>query len=142
MAARVADASVLAALVFEEARGAEAEELLRGADLYEPTLMPYELASVARKKIGLDPDQEAAILRALELLAMVPFRWVVVNQRESVRLSVYDAQGRLVVVLVEAEQETGWHEVMFEAGTLSSGLYFYRLEAGAFKDTRAMLLVK
>ena len=50
--------------------------------------MPYELASVARKKIRLDPDQEEPVLRALELLAAVPFRWVIVDQRGSVRLAV------------------------------------------------------
>ena len=88
MAASVADASVLAALLFDEQRRAEAEELLAGADLFEPTLLPYELASVARKKIRLDPEQEEPVLRALELLAEVPFRWVVVDQRESVRLAV------------------------------------------------------
>ena len=88
MAASVADASVLAALVFDEPRRPEAEALLRDADLYEPTLLPYELASVARKKIVLDPSQEPAILRALELVATVPFKWVVVDQRESVRLAM------------------------------------------------------
>ncbi|MCI0779432.1 MAG: type II toxin-antitoxin system VapC family toxin, partial [Chloroflexi bacterium] len=80
MAASVADASVLAALLFDEPRRAEAEELLADADLFEPTLLPYELASVARKKIRLDPEQEEPVLRALELLAEVPFRWVVVDQ--------------------------------------------------------------
>ena len=88
MAASVADASVLAALLFDEPRRVEAEELLTGADLYEPTLLPYELASVASKKIRLDPGQEETVLRALELLAAVPFRRVIVDQRESVRLAI------------------------------------------------------
>ena len=88
MAASVADASVLAAIMFDEPRRAEAEALLRDADLFEPTLLPYELASVARKKIGLDPDQEPAILQALEFVARVPFRWVVVDQGKSVRLAM------------------------------------------------------
>ena len=63
-------------------------------------------------------------------------------QRAPVRLSVYDVQGRLVGVLVEAEQATGWHEVTFEAGALPSGVYFYRLEAGAFRGIKAMFLVR
>ena len=63
-------------------------------------------------------------------------------QRAAVRLSVYDVQGRLVRLLVEAEQAAGWHEVTFEAGALPSGVYFYRLEAGIFRDSKAMRLVK
>ncbi len=63
-------------------------------------------------------------------------------QPAAVRLSVYDVQGRLVTVLVEAEQATGWHEVGFEAGALPSGVYFYRLEAGVFRDVRQMLLLR
>lgn len=63
-------------------------------------------------------------------------------QPSAVRLSVYDVQGRLVRVLVEAEQPTGWHEATFEAGRLPSGVYFYWLEAGTFRDSQAMLLVR
>ncbi len=61
-------------------------------------------------------------------------------QQASVRLGVYDVQGRLVAVLVEAEQAMGWHEVTFEAGALPSGIYFYRLEAGTFQDVKTMFL--
>lgn len=60
----------------------------------------------------------------------------------SVRLAVYDALGRLVDVLVEADQQPGRYEVTFEAGALSIGVYYYRLETGAFQDVRVMLLVR
>ncbi len=63
-------------------------------------------------------------------------------QRAPVRLSVYDVQGRRVAVLVALEQPAGWHEVRFEAGALPSGVYFYRLEAGAFREVRQMLLLR
>ena len=63
-------------------------------------------------------------------------------QRASVRLSVYDVQGRLVRVLVASEQPAGRYEVRFEAGPLPSGVYFYRLEAGAFREVRQMLLLR
>ena len=63
-------------------------------------------------------------------------------QQASVRLSVHDVQGRLVAVLVEANQATGWHEVTFEAGALPSGVYFYQLEADTFRDTQAMFLIR
>lgn len=56
MPGKVADASVLGAVVFGEPRAAEARSLLAGADLYEPVLLAYELASIARKKIGIYPE--------------------------------------------------------------------------------------
>jgi len=65
MAVRVADASILAALIFQEPRRNEAESLLRGADLYAPTLLPYELASIARKKSSKCPGKRPRILEAL-----------------------------------------------------------------------------
>jgi hypothetical protein len=59
-----------------------------------------------------------------------------------VRLAVYDALGRTVAVLVDRHQAPGHHRVVFEAGSLPSGLYVYRLEAGARSESRTMLLVK
>ena len=63
-------------------------------------------------------------------------------QQAPVRLAVYDLQGRLVEVLVERDQPAGRHEVIFEAGALPSGGYFYRLEAGSFRASGRMVLVK
>ncbi len=63
-------------------------------------------------------------------------------QRASVRLAVYDVQGRLINVLVETDQPAGWHEVTFEADMLPSGVYFYRIEAGVFQNARPMLLLR
>ena len=63
-------------------------------------------------------------------------------QPASVEIAVYDVQGRRVALLVAAEQAAGHHEVAFEAGTLPSGVYFYRLQTDAFQQTRPMLLVK
>ena len=45
-------------------------------------------------------------------------------------------------MLIEAKQVTGWHEVTFETGALPSGVYFYRLEAGAYREVRQMLLLR
>ena len=59
-----------------------------------------------------------------------------------VRLSVYDVQGRLVRVLAQGVREAGTHKLVFEAGGLPSGVYFYRLEAGTFRAMRSMLLLR
>ena len=60
----------------------------------------------------------------------------------SVRLRVYDMQGRLVSTLVEAMQPSGTHTVSFDAGRLPSGSYFYRLELPEGTKTRQMMLVR
>lgn len=60
----------------------------------------------------------------------------------TVRLTVYDVLGRQVQLLVDEQRPSGRHEVGFEATRLPSGLYFYRIEAGAFTAVRRMLLVK
>ena len=59
-----------------------------------------------------------------------------------VRLSVFDALGREVAVLVAGAQSAGRHAVTWSADGLPSGLYLYRLEAGSFVETRTMMLAK
>ena len=59
-----------------------------------------------------------------------------------VRLSVYDILGREVSVLVNDRRDAGVHEVKFDAAGLSSGVYFYRLQAGDFVQSRKLLLLK
>lgn len=66
----------------------------------------------------------------------------------TVRLGVYDVAGRLIRRLVGGEVlGTGRHEVVWQGrddagGPVPSGLYFYRLDAGAFSETRRMVLLK
>ena len=68
--------------------------------------------------------------------------------QESVSLRVFDMSGRLVRKLISAEPHMpGRHEVVWngrgDAGRqVASGTYFYRLEAGAFSETKRMVLVK
>lgn len=59
-----------------------------------------------------------------------------------VRLKVYDALGREVVVLVNQTQHAGSYEVDFDGSNHSSGIYFYTLEAEDFSDTKRMILLK
>jgi photosystem II stability/assembly factor-like uncharacterized protein len=59
-----------------------------------------------------------------------------------VRLSVYDLLGREVAVLVNEMKEAGYHQVTFDASDLSSGVYFYRLQAGDVVQTRRLLLLR
>jgi len=62
--------------------------------------------------------------------------------RLPVTLRVYDARGRLVATLVDAEEEAGEHKVAFDATNLASGVYYYRVNAGPFTETRKITLLK
>ncbi|WP_083909842.1 T9SS type A sorting domain-containing protein [Gracilimonas tropica] len=65
------------------------------------------------------------------------------NSNQLVRLEVFDVTGRKVAVLVDGKQKSaGQHRVSFDGSGLSSGVYFYRLEAGGQTLTQKMLLVK
>jgi len=59
-----------------------------------------------------------------------------------VKLRVYDVLGREVATLSDAHQGAGNYSVVFDAANLTSGVYFYRLEAGNFAETRKFLLLK
>ena len=59
-----------------------------------------------------------------------------------VRLTVYDALGRLVATLVEEELDAGKQTTTWKADGLSSGVYIYRLNAGAKTLARQMILMK
>jgi hypothetical protein len=57
-------------------------------------------------------------------------------------LSVSDVLGRQLRVLVEEAQGSGWHTARFDATGISSGVYFYRLQAGGYHAVRRMVVVK
>ena len=57
-------------------------------------------------------------------------------------LKVYDVLGREVAELAGGVMIAGYHAITFDASALSSGVYFYRLEAGEFGETRKMVLLK
>ncbi len=59
-----------------------------------------------------------------------------------VTLTVYDVLGREIKVLVNEEKNIGEYSVAFNAGKLSSGLYFYTLHTGAYISTKKLLLLK
>ena len=95
----VVDASVLAAVTFAEESADEWRPKLEGAEVYAPSLLRYEMASVASKRCRERPDKArdilAALDRALDPRSGIKFREP--NQMDVVllstvtRLSPYDA---------------------------------------------------
>jgi len=62
--------------------------------------------------------------------------------RANVKLSVFDILGREVAVLVDEALAPGAYDVAFEAKGLASGVYVYRLQAGAFVQTKKLTLLR
>jgi hypothetical protein len=59
-----------------------------------------------------------------------------------VQLKIYDILGREVAQLVNEEKSSGTYEVKFNAASLSSGIYFYRIVSGNFSQTKKLMLLK
>ncbi|MEJ2658566.1 MAG: T9SS type A sorting domain-containing protein, partial [Desulfobacterales bacterium] len=66
----------------------------------------------------------------------------VIGSRMFVSLRVYDLLGKEIAALVNSRKQAGAYTVEFDASRLSSGIYFYRLQAGNFVETRKMILMR
>ena len=59
-----------------------------------------------------------------------------------VSLSVYNLQGREVSTLIDANMDAGYHSVVWNADSYSSGVYFMKLVAGEYVNTQKLMLIK
>ncbi|MBU0475420.1 MAG: T9SS type A sorting domain-containing protein [Bacteroidetes bacterium] len=64
------------------------------------------------------------------------------SEMSNVKLIVFDVLGKEVATLVNENQSAGHYKVEFNASNLSSGVYFYRLESGNFKQNKKLMLIK
>ncbi len=60
----------------------------------------------------------------------------------NVKLVIYDAMGREVATLVNSNKSVGSHKIEFNGASLTSGIYYYRIQAGLFINTKKMVLLK
>jgi photosystem II stability/assembly factor-like uncharacterized protein len=80
--------------------------------------------------------------------AVAVIRYTIAGSRKNgagskeTKLAVYDLLGREVATLVNERKGPGQYEVTFDGSGLASGVYFYRLAAGAFIESRKMVLMK
>jgi hypothetical protein len=63
-------------------------------------------------------------------------------ERSHVRLELFNPLGQRVAVLVDGEKEAGYHSATLESRGLAGGLYFYRLQAGDFIETRKLIILR
>jgi subtilisin family serine protease len=65
-----------------------------------------------------------------------------IPQISKTTLKIYDILGREITTLVNEEKPAGFYKVNWNAANLPSGVYFYRIKAGSYTDTRKMILLK
>jgi hypothetical protein len=73
--------------------------------------------------------------------AVTHFHYVIADD-EFVTLKIYDVLGKEVVDLVDEQKSAGAYSVRWDAGNFSSGVYFYILKAGAYIQTKKLVLTK
>ncbi len=66
----------------------------------------------------------------------------ILKEKTNTKLVLLNAIGEEVSVLLNEEQDKGYHKVEFNAEKLSSGVYYYQLRAGSFIETKKMIYLK
>lgn len=79
---------MVAAWCFGEPRAHEAAALMDGSDLYAPSLLAYELASIARRKARAYPQELGNLTEALQTALALPIHWTEVDHVAVLRLAV------------------------------------------------------
>lgn len=59
-----------------------------------------------------------------------------------VTIEIYDVLGRQVATLVDEYQSAGYHQAIWKAGSQTSGMYFFRIQANDYVDQKSMMLLK
>ena len=107
----------------------------------------------------LDTDGKYAFSNVISIEVNLPLKYILnqnypnpfnpgtnilysIPKSSNVILSVYDMLGNLITNLVNENQEAGNYLVNFNADELSSGIYYYKLQAGDFVAVKKMLLLK
>ena len=65
-----------------------------------------------------------------------------IQNESNVKITILNAIGEEVAVVLNEEKDAGYHKVEFNAASLPSGVYFYQLKAGSFVETKKMILMK
>ena len=98
--------------------------------------------------IGIS-DEEESLPKSYSLLQNHPnpFNPITVIEYalpevSDVSLIIYDLGGKQIVNLIDGEHRAGKYQVIWDASGLASGIYFYRLQASGFAQTKKLILLK
>src|SRR6056297_168533 len=94
-----------------------------------------EIATVLPENFSLDQNYPNPFNPSTQIQFSLP-------EASDVKLTVYNVLGQQVATLVNEFMQAGSHTARFDAGSLSSGMYIYRLEAGSAQLDGKMMLIK
>jgi hypothetical protein len=63
-------------------------------------------------------------------------------EAQHVTITIYDIAGREIVRLVDEYRQAGSYQTTWKARNVASGVYFYRIQAGHFRDIKRLVLLK
>ena len=89
--------------------------------------------------MGLFGDGAARFLSPCLAQTVIEYQLPVVSH---VKVEVHNLLGEKVTTLLNGKQQAGYRSVVWDASEVSSGVYFYKLSAGGFTETKRMMLVK
>lgn len=99
--------------------------------------------------ISIDSELSSNLIRDYELFANYPNPFnpattieFALSKEEDISLVIYNILGEKVEILLNGQQSAGYHKVTWNASNVPSGIYFYRLQAGIFVETRKMVLLR
>lgn len=132
--------------------GQDANVPPRNADsnrIRDPARGEYKLAVSVTGRLGVSTEPDDGIVHSFELGQNYPnpfnpttnIQYSIASQAD-VKLEVFNVIGQRVAVLVNQTQTPGRYTVNFDASSLASGLYFYRLQSGSQVQTNKMMLIK
>jgi glycosidase len=115
-------------------------------DGYQAKVFYYGLDSVS---VGVDEQVVSNLPNEYKLMQNYPNPFnpttrikYQIRETEKVTLKIYDMLGREVKTLVDGMQNSGTHEVSFNASNLSSGIYFYQLKSANYSDVKKLIILK
>lgn len=99
--------------------------------------------------VGVDEKRERAIPTEFALSQNYPNPFnptttikFALPRSSEVKLVIYDLAGRVIAELANSKFDAGYHEIVFDASNLVSGIYYYRLKAGDFVSVKKFTLLK
>ena len=97
------------------------------AALVRPNQLPKEFSLAQNYPNPFNPETEIAFA---------------LPEASKITLTVYNILGQVVEVLIDSELYPGYHSVTWNGENIASGIYFYRITAGEFVETKRMLLLR
>ncbi len=108
-------------------------------DFSEVRMFTTNIVSVENEKIPIEYALQQNYPNPFNPTTTIKYQ---IPELSFVTIKVYDVLGNEIAILVNEEKAVGSYEVEFDGNQLTSGIYFYTLAAGSFRESKKMILLK